>query len=80
MVTYLVAAAHTFVLAIPAFLLGKRLNVIHWWSSILVAFLIGGSPIAIWLEWSKFIPWGLFDASGGLVFWLLWQFWINGDQ
>ena len=74
---YLVAGAHVLVLGVPAFLLGKRLNAIHWWTCIIVAFIIGGSPIAIWDGWSNFIHFGLFGASGGLAFWLLWEFWIH---
>ena len=77
---YLVASAHSFLLGIPAFLLGKRLNVIHWWTCLLAGFLIGGLPIALWSRWSEVIPWGLFGASGGFAFWLLWQFWIHSDQ
>ena len=77
---YLVAGAHVLVLGVPAFLLGKRFNAIHWWTCILVAFLIGGLPIAIWDGWHSFIPFALFGASGGLVFWLLWEFWIHSDQ
>jgi len=79
-VTYLIAGAHVLVLGLPAFLLGKRLNAIHWWTCIVVAFLIGGLPIAIWHGWSEFGWWGLFGASGGFGFWLLWQFWIHPDQ
>jgi hypothetical protein len=74
---YLVAGAHVLVLGVPIFLLGKRLNAIHWWSCILAAFLIGGIPMGIWDGWRNFIPFALFGASGGLVFWLLWEFWIH---
>jgi hypothetical protein len=91
---YLVASAHGFVLGIPAFLLVKRLNAIHWWTCILGAFLIGGLPIGLWRGWSgsaawrlfgasgwsESVIWGLFGASGGFTFWLLWQFWIHSDQ
>ena len=77
--TYLVAGVHLFVLGVPAFLLGKRLNTIKWWTCIIVAFMIGGLPIAIWDGWTNFIPFGLFGASGGFAFWLLWQFWIHSD-
>jgi hypothetical protein len=77
---YLIASAHGFVLGIPAFLLFKRLNTIYWWTCILVAFLIGGLPIALWRGWSESVRWGLLGASGGFGFWLLWQFWIYSDQ
>ena len=74
---YLVAGVHVLVLGVPVFLLGKRLNAIHWWSCILAALLIGGIPIGIWDGWRSFIPFALFGASGGFVFWLLWEFWIH---
>jgi hypothetical protein len=77
---YLIASAHGFLLGIPAFLLFKRLNTIHWWTCILVAFLIGGLPIGLWRGWSESVAWGLLGASGGFGFWLLWQFWIHSDQ
>jgi len=75
--TYLVAGVHLLVLGVPAFLLGKRLNAIKWWMCILVAFLIGGLPMGIWDGWRSFLPFALFGASGGFVFWLLWKFWIH---
>ena len=77
---YLFASAHGFLLGIPAFLLGKRLNVIHWWTCILGAFLIGGLPIGFWRGGAESITGGLFGASAGFAFWLLWQFWIHSDQ
>ena len=77
---YLVAGVHVLVLGVPAFLLGNRLNAIHWWTCILVAFLIGGSPIGIWDGWRSFILFALFGASGGFGFWLLWEFWVHADQ
>jgi len=79
---YLAASAHMLVLGIPAFLLGKRLDAIRWWSCIIVGFVIGSLPMAIWMqgEWVVFVPWGLFGAIGGLAFWLLWRFWIRFDQ
>jgi hypothetical protein len=79
-VTYLVAGAHVLVLGLPAFLLGQRLHAIRWWTCIVVGFVIGGLPIAIW-RGSEFVLWGgLFGASGGFGFWLLWQFWIHSDH
>ena len=77
---YLVAGAHVLILGVPAFLLGKRLNTIKWWTCIAMAFMIGGLPIAILYGWANFIPFGLFGASGGFAFWLLWEFWIHSDR
>lgn len=79
---YLVAGAHTLILGIPAFLLGKWLNAIRWWTCVPVAFMIGGSPMAIWGQagWAAFNSWGLFGAIGGLAFWLLWRFYVRSDE
>ena len=82
---YLIASAHVLVLGVPAFLLGKQLHAIRWWTCIITAFIIGGLPITLWTwhdspptGWqSVFLGWGLFGVSGGLVFWLLWRYWIN---
>ena len=88
---YLAASTHSFLLGVPMFLLFKRLNVIHWWTCTLGAFLIGGLPIALWRVWSEStawrlfgqsgrpesVMWGLLGASGGFGFWFLWQFWIH---
>src|SRR5688572_32354172 len=46
-IAYLVAGAHTLILGVPAFLLGKWLNAIRWWTCVPVALVIGGSPMAI---------------------------------
>ena len=85
---YLIASAHVLVLGVPAFLLGKQLHAIRWWNCIITAFIIGGLPITLWTwhdspptGWqSVFLGWGLFGVSGGLVFWLLWRYWINQNE
>src|SRR5258705_11710887 len=58
---YLVAGAHTLILGVPAFLLGKWFDAIGWWTCALVAFVIGGSPMAIWGKagWFAFTSWDL---------------------
>jgi hypothetical protein len=89
--TFVIAAAHVLALGLPAFLFGLRLNAIHWWSALISAFVVGAAPFAIltWSDrshegWSKYIydfsVWGLFGVSGGLVFWLLWRYWVRRDS
>ncbi len=84
-IVFVVASVQAIVLGIPAFLLGLRLRAIHWWSCIIMGFVIALGPGAV-ISWSekihniKFsdnIYWGLFGASGGLAFWLIWQFWTR---
>ena len=85
---YGIGSAHVLVLGVPAFLLGKKFHAIRWWTCIIVAFLIGGLPITLWtwqasppMGWqAMFLGWGLFGVSGGLVFWLLWRYWINRNE
>jgi hypothetical protein len=85
---YLVAGTHVLVLGVPAFLLGRHLHAIRWWTCIITAFIIGGLPITLltWHNspptgwWSVFLAWGLFGVSGGLAFWLLWQYWVNRNE
>jgi hypothetical protein len=82
LLAYLVAGAHTLILGVPAFLLGKWLNAIHWWTCVPIAFLIGSVPMAILGQagWSAFTSWGLFGAIGGLGFWLLWRFYVRSEK
>jgi hypothetical protein len=85
---YAIASAHVLVLGVPAFLLGKRLHAIRWWTCLIMAFIIGSLPITL-LTWhysppmgwqSVFLGWGLFGVSGGFVFWILWRYWINPNE
>jgi hypothetical protein len=102
--------AHMVILGVPALLLGWYLHKIRWWSSLLVAFIIGATPTAIlfwplhypalqttashwdgnkmvatiidgvpttagWLQFiSISVIAGLFGISGGVAFWLVWQY------
>ena len=85
---YLIGGAHVLVPGLPAFLLGKQLHAIRWWTCIITAFMIGGLPITLWtwhssppMGWqSVFVGWGLFGVSGGLTFWLLWRYWVNRNE
>ena len=98
---YLVALFYTFLLGLPALLIGWYFRAIRWWTTLIVAFLIGiipptlsmlASPIGqpagtpIWqstdpadLIWvlSSAPLFGLIGLSSGLVFWLLWRYWVQ---
>jgi hypothetical protein len=78
-IAYAIAFAHTFILGIPAFLLGIKFHAIYWWSCILVGFVIGSLPLSLWMQgtWQVFLAWGFFGAMGGFAFWLLWRFWAR---
>lgn len=89
-VTFIVAFMHLFILGIPLFLLGLRLKMIRWWTTLIGAFIVGSLPcIGIGVFFNEGIPgssfssvlgdtiiFGLFGMSGGIVFWLLWRYWI----
>ena len=88
-----VAAAISFLLGLPAFLLGLRLHVINWWSCTIVGFLIGLAPFTVyaWTEQvqsgriepnllSSILASGLFGLSGGVVFWLAWRYWVQFEH
>ena len=48
-IIFVVSSMHVVVLGIPAFIIGWYFKAIHWWTSILVAFLVGAVPTAIFL-------------------------------
>lgn len=55
---FAITSGHVIVLGIPAFLIGLRLKAIRLWSTLIVSFLIGAVPAAIYLlvaEWSDVI-------------------------
>jgi demethylmenaquinone methyltransferase / 2-methoxy-6-polyprenyl-1,4-benzoquinol methylase len=88
---FVVSLAHVLVLGLPVFLLGWRLRAIRWWSTLIAAFIVGAIPMAIWtwpdlssLGWRDYVSgfafFGLFGVSGGIVFSLLWHYWIRPEQ
>lgn len=101
---FLVSLMYTFLLGLPALLIGWHFRAIRWWTTLIVAFLIGvipptlsmlASPIGqpegtpIWrstdpadLIWvlSSAPLFGLIGLSSGLVFWLLWRYWVQPDS
>jgi hypothetical protein len=92
-ITFVIAFMHLLILGLPIFLLGWYFRVIRWWSTLMVAFVIGAVPTAISfspglslgyyspkLYISMFTAMGLFGFSGGLAFWLLWRYWVNPDS
>ncbi|MFT3894840.1 MAG: hypothetical protein QM730_24690 [Anaerolineales bacterium] len=98
---YLIALMYTFLLGLPALLIGWYFRAIRWWTTMIMAFLIGAipatlsvlaSPIGqpagtpIWqstspadLIWagSSGLMFGFMGLTSGLVFWLLWRYWVQ---
>jgi len=81
-----IAFGHIVFLGLPAFILGWYFRTIRWWSTLIMAFIIGAVPTGVYLYRSPsyiiesnrelIVIMGLFGVSGGLVFWLLWRYWV----
>jgi hypothetical protein len=85
-----IAFGHIVFLGVPAFILGWHFRAIRWWSTLGIAFIIGAVPTGVYLYLGPpylfesnreliFIM-GLFGISGGLVFWLLWRYWVGSSS
>ena len=101
---YLVSLMYTFLLGLPALLIGWYFRAIRWWTTLIIAFLIGAIPATLSLLsspigqpegtplWQSTDPtdlifvlssiplFGLIGLSSGLVFWLLWRYWVQPDS
>ena len=68
----------TIFLGVPAFLLGRRLRLIKWWSALVAGTVIGALvAVLIWLQ-SKiqvhdFIIFCPLGAASAFTFWLIWR-------
>lgn len=81
----LIPATYSFIVGIPILVIGWRLNLVRWWSSIIMGFLLGFPlPILFTLRmantpvdrqvWADSLMLGLASAISGLAFWLIWRF------
>ena len=101
---YVVSLMYTFLLGLPALLIGWYFRAIRWWTTLIIAFLIGAIPATLSLLsspigqpegtplWQSTDPtdlifvlssvplFGLIGLSSGLVFWLLWRYWVQLDS
>lgn len=92
--TFVVASFHVLILGLPLFLLGLRLRMIRWWTTFLTAFIVGSLPYTSFIIWvpsnipkapissvlREGVIFGYFGLSGGIIFWLLWRYWILGKS
>src|ERR1700691_5685787 len=76
MAAYCYAAVGTAVLALPAYILLNRFNLVRWWSALSAGAILGfsfaeliGTPSSPWLRGQ--FPLTLIGAAAGLVFWLI---------
>ncbi len=74
-------AIFAFIIGGPLLLLGIKLRWIRWWSTILMAFLIGYIPALLVddqpTRYTDSLLIGVYGALGGLAFWLVWHFWVQ---
>ncbi len=72
-------AAYTFLVGAPLLLLGAWRNAIRWWSCLVIGFLVGLVPTALAAGTRLLDAWpmGLFGLFGGLVFWMVWHYWVQ---
>jgi hypothetical protein len=101
---FLVSLMYTFLLGLPALLVGWYFRAIRWWTTLIMAFLIGAIPPTLSMLaspigqpagtpiWRSTDPadlifvassapmFGLMGLTGGLVFWLLWRYWVMPDS
>lgn len=92
LIVFIVAFMHTFLLGMPLFFLGSRLNLIRWWTILLGSSIVGSMPcgflIFLYNSTSESLSgfsgliemagfMGLCGLSGGITFWLLWRYWIQ---
>ncbi|MBC7877841.1 MAG: hypothetical protein H7Y59_11795 [Anaerolineales bacterium] len=88
---FVVAFFHICLLGLPLFFLGLRLRMIRWWTIFIASFIVGSLPYTCLVILASdtipqghlgeilgitFSAFGLFGVSGGVVFWLLWRYWI----
>jgi hypothetical protein len=84
---FLIALMHSLLLGVPAFIILLQLELIHLPSTLISAFIIGALPLTLLgviffgqLHPEAALFLGLLGASGGIVFWLLWRYWIQPTE
>jgi hypothetical protein len=74
-------------LGIPTFLIANRLRIIRWYTVLPASLFIGGVPYILFM-WGASIDlrigvpvvMGFFGVSAGIVFWLLWRYWVSPEN
>ena len=78
---------HMLFLGVPIFFIANRFNIIRWYTVLSSSFLIGGIPYIFFRFGSQAynvigvsVIMGLFGVSAGIVFWLLWRYWVSPEN
>jgi hypothetical protein len=84
---FILSSMHMLFLGIMTFLIAYGLKLIRWYTVLPAAFFIGGAPYILFMWGSSLKVWigvpltmGLFGLSAGMVFWLLWRFWVSPEN
>jgi hypothetical protein len=75
---YFYSGAFAFPFAVAAFVVGRRLRLIRWWSTIITGFAIGAIVILIVgyrapIKLSTVAIYALIGAASALMFWVIWE-------
>ena len=72
---YSVAATFTVLLAVPLFLLFRRLNLVNLWTAVLSGTVVGGVGALLYSDFAwSFAAWNCaLGGLAGLVFWSIWR-------
>ena len=78
---YFFAVLATLVLALPAFLVLRRLDLIRWWSTGLVGFVVGvltfiliqPPGLALVSQVTGALAWGCIGFCSAVAFWYIWR-------
>lgn len=84
---FILSSIHMVFLGILSFLVAYAFKVIRWYTVLPASFFIGGAPYILFMWGSSLKAWigvpltmGLFGLSAGVVFWLLWRFWVSPEN
>jgi hypothetical protein len=84
---FILSSVHMLLLGILTFLVAYALKAIRWYTVLPVSIFIGGAPYLLLMWGSSPKVWigvpmamGLFGLSAGVVFWLLWRFWVSPEN
>ena len=78
-----VASMHSLLLGVPAYIILARRNKIRWLSILLGSFIIGALPVTVFcavinqLNFNASVFFGAIGLCGGIVFYLIWRYWIR---
>ena len=81
---YFWALIFTVLLAVPLFLLARRMKIVRWWSALIAGFVVGAGAISLLFpnvpSWEVAGHYGLVGAVSALVFWAIYATVAKADM